>query len=255
MRKEIPIPTSAKLINKIIERKVFINSIEIEGLNDLYEKNFTVENVNRSKISNIDDSFFKEDEKYTKKKNSINNNEEIRNDINYNKSSRKTHIPPTYEECQMLISLNNSVTETKSKRLEEEIKLKLQKSSSNDNKNQNIISTNANNKFNENESINRQYQKITNTNQISNSRSKTPNNKNNHNENINNAKQGIVIQKQINVERKIENVNNRKTIENNTHIKNKIYNSEVKIIKQNNILLTSIDDNMICLVLICSLTQ
>lgn len=80
--------------------------------------------------------------------------------------TKKNNIPPTYEECQMLIALNNSIQEGKSKKLNvEPPKNKIQNENLKDNPS--IIKQNSN-------KIEKKYEKIQKTNQIE-TRSKTPN--------------------------------------------------------------------------------
>jgi hypothetical protein len=150
IKRESVKPPTAKIINKIKANEILTNSIEIESLNDFYDINHTAENVNKSKISDVDDDFFKEQKDY-------------KNKIILNK---KVNIPPTYEECQMFIALNNSVQEAKLKRI-------------NDESNKNKLQT-CNTK--ENSLVNKQYpikienryEKVQKTSQVD-SRCKTPN--------------------------------------------------------------------------------
>lgn len=103
-------------------------------------------------------------------------------------TNKKSSIPPTYEECQMLIALNNSVQELKSKKINEEpSKSKLQSSNIRDN-----TSVNKQNSI----KPEYKYDKVQKTNLVE-SRSKTPN------------QPTIRKDKLINVNREIQLINER----------------------------------------------
>lgn len=166
-------PPTSKIINKIVTNKILTNSVEIESLNDFYDNNHTAENVNKSKISDLDGDFFK-DEKDSKYKKIIN---------------KKSNIPPTYEECQMIIALNNSVQEGKTKKIkEEQTRNKILSSNSKE-----VSIANKQNPI----KIENKNEKVQKTNQVE-SRSKTPN-------------QPVVRKdKYINANKEIQLINERK---------------------------------------------
>ena len=183
--------------------KIITSTIEIESLNDFYEKNHTSENVNKSKISDVDDDFFKEQ-----------NEPKIKKIIN-----KKVSVPPTYVECQMLIALNNSVQEAKSKKINDEtMKIKLQ--TSNNKENSSITKQNPiNNEDNK-------YEKIQKTNQVE-IRSKTPN------------QPTIRKDKLINVNKEIQLINERVERKNDIY---KIQNEKAKKVDYINLVLNT-DEN------------
>ena len=74
--------------------------LEIKNINDSYEINYTAENINRSKICQLEDKIINEEKELIKLK-----NKKLKNDLN--------KIPPTYEEYKNLISLHNSSNNNK----------------------------------------------------------------------------------------------------------------------------------------------
>lgn len=140
------------------------NSSDLDNVLNTYEKLLTAENVNRKKRLEIDDNFDIEE-----KKNSLENNNIVK---------KKYKIPPTYEEYQMILALNNSINETNniSKRINNLDYLNLQKSQNN-NIYQSIDEKNSKIKRDIN------YEKISKTN-LNSTRSKTPNTQINRKQNF-----------------------------------------------------------------------